>query len=88
MGIPVSAGMLEQKWLRERLDGIMADEKRIASVLTERSRLTEQEATSLFIEAQTKDATYAIGHGIVHEIRDVQIPIGAPIASLTFERKG
>ena len=77
---------LEEKFLRERLDSIKSDQTRIGSVIIERSRLTQNEVEKLFLEAQTKDAAFAAGCGIVHEIRDVQIPAGSPIVSLVFQR--
>jgi ATP-dependent Clp protease, protease subunit len=81
-----SATRFEEKLLRERLGGILADQKRMGSIIEERSKLTAEDIEALFGEAQTKDATYAIGTGIVHEIRDVQIPPGTPVVSLVFQR--
>lgn len=77
---------LEEKFLRERLDGIKADQKRIGSIIRERTKLTEEEVDSLFLEAQTKDAAFAAGRGIVDDVRDVQIPKGSPVISLVFQR--
>lgn len=77
---------LEEKFLRERLDGIEADQRRIGSILVERTSLQDEQVRGLFLEAQTKDSTFAIGCGIVHEIRDVQIPPGGPVVSLVFQR--
>jgi ATP-dependent protease ClpP protease subunit len=76
----------EERQLREMLGGLQADQKRIASVIEERTSLSGDDAEALFLEAQTKDATYAIGTGIVHEVKDVQIPPGAAIVSLVFQR--
>lgn len=78
---------LEEKNLRERLDAILSDQRRIGAIIAQNSTLTEQEIADLFREAQTKDANYAIDKGIVHEIRDVQIPPGSPIVSLVFQRQ-
>jgi ATP-dependent protease ClpP protease subunit len=36
--------------------------------------------------AQTKDATFAASTGIVHEVKDVQIPPGSHVISLVFQR--
>lgn len=83
---PPPGTRLEEKQLREYLDGIAADQKRIASIITERSSLTETEVAELFLEARTKDADYAASHGIVHEVRDVNIPPGVPVQSLVFQR--
>jgi ATP-dependent protease ClpP protease subunit len=72
--------------LRERTDGLLADEKRIGSIIRERTNLRAADVDALFSEAKTKDATEAVSGGIVHEIKDVQIPPGIPIFSLVFQR--
>lgn len=77
---------LEQKHLRELQDGIDADQKRIGAILQERTSLTAEEVSDLFLEARTKDASYAVSRGIVHEVRDVKIPPGTPVNSLVFQR--
>jgi ATP-dependent protease ClpP protease subunit len=87
VGYDVNQGVrLEEKLLRERLDALMSDQRRIGSILEERTQLTTEQVSSLFLEAKTQDATFAIGCGIVHEIRDVQIPDGSPVVSLVFQR--
>jgi ATP-dependent Clp protease, protease subunit len=87
VGFDVSQPMrFEEKLLRERLDGIASDQKRIGSVIKERTKISEDDIAKLFLEMQTKDATFAAGCGIVDEIRDVQIPPGSPIVSLVFQR--
>lgn len=78
----------EEKLLRERLDSILADQNRIGSIMEERTKLNKNEIEGLFRDAQTKDATYAVGRGIVHEVRDVQIPAGSTVVSLVFQRQG
>lgn len=82
---PVGA-RFEEKNLRERLDNILADQKRIASIIEEHSTLDAKDIEPLFREASTKDAAFAVGSGIINEIRDVQIPPGSPILSLVFQR--
>jgi len=77
---------LEQKNLQEKLQGVLADQKRIGSIIQERTSIPETEIDDLFREARTKDAAYALGHGIVHEIREVIIPPGGPVISLVFQR--
>jgi ATP-dependent protease ClpP protease subunit len=87
VGFDISGGeRLEEKGLRERLDGILADQKRMGAIIEERTNLTAEAVEELFRQAQTKDATFAAGTGIVDEIRDVEIPPGSPIASLVFQR--
>ena len=56
------------------------------ALIQERTTITNDQIEGLFREAQTKDAAFAVGCGIVHEIHDVQIPAGAPVVSLVFKR--
>jgi ATP-dependent protease ClpP protease subunit len=77
---------LEEKNLKESLANILSDHKRIGSIITERTKLSEKIVDGLFSEAQTKDATFAISSGIVHEVKDVQIPTGSTVVSLVFQR--
>ena len=87
VGFDVPAGArFEEKVLRERLDSLLNDQKRIGSIIQERTKIGEGDIEGLFREAQTKDAAYAVSSGIVNEIRDVQIPAGAPVFSLVFQR--
>ena len=77
---------IEQKNAQEMLGGILADQKRTASVLVERTNLNNREALNLFKEARTKDSAYAATKGIVSDIRDVNIPAGSAVFSLVFQR--
>lgn len=86
VGFDGSGERLEEKILRERLDSLVADQSRIGAIIEERTNLTAEQVKPLFREAQTKDAAYAVGAGIVHEVRDVQIPPGSPIVTLVFQR--
>jgi len=87
MATPMGAlAVLGEKELRERLGAIQADQKRIGSVIKDRTRLDESIIDALFLEAQTKDANWALSCGIIHEIREVQIPAGCPVVSLVFKR--
>jgi ATP-dependent protease ClpP protease subunit len=88
VGFSVGKGdRFEEKDLHERLDGILNDQKRIGTVISRHTRLTEEEIAGLFRQAQTKDANFAVDKGIVDEIREVQIPAGVPIISLVFQRQ-
>ena len=77
---------LEEKSLRERLDSILQDQRRIGSIIRDRTNLNERQIRNLFREARTKDANYALSVGIIHDIREAQIPAGSPIISLVFQR--
>lgn len=86
VGFDVKGARFEEKDLRERLDGILADQKRIGTIITERTKIPPEEVEALFRQAQTKDAAFAASCGIVDEICDVEIPAGCPVVSLVFQR--
>jgi len=77
---------LEEKNLREWLNGILSDQKRIGEIICKHTKITATESEVLFGEAQTKDVSFAIDKGIIDEVRDVQIPAGSPIVSMVFQR--
>lgn len=81
-GIDVERMRFEEKNLREALDSLVADQKRMADLISSRSSLDAERARELFREAQTKDADMALTAGIVHEICDLTIPSGAQVLTL------
>jgi len=76
---------LEEKNIREMLDNIVSNHSRIGTILEERTQLDKAIIPELFREAQTKDAAFAVGCGIVHEVRDINIPTGSTVISLVFQ---
>ena len=88
VGIDAKDGMrLEERFLRERLDSIEADHNRIASIIGDRATFPENEnIADLFLQEATKDTGYAMARGIIHEVRDVQVPSGVPVLQLVFKR--
>ena len=77
---------LEEKNLKEHLNNILSDQKRIGDIICGRTNISIRESNRLFRNAQTKDVRYAIDKGIIDEVRDVQIPAGVPIVSFIFRR--
>lgn len=86
VGFDIQNLRLEQKNLQESLDALLRDQERIGNILRERSQLNAGEVADLFREARTKDAAFALEKGLVSDIRDVNIPTGAPVISLVFAR--
>ncbi len=82
----ISPVRFEEKNLREGLDSILADQKRIADILRERTSIDAGEAGELFREARTKDTDYALSRGIIGCIEPLQIPSGASIITMVFHR--
>jgi ATP-dependent protease ClpP protease subunit len=77
----------EEKLLKERLDGLLADQKRIGAVIAANTQLSRNDIAKFFREGQTKDAAFAASHGIINQVRDVQFAPSAPILSLVFQRQ-
>lgn len=76
---------LEEKNIREMLTNITSNHERIGSVLEERTKIDKTVIPELFREAQTKDAAFAVSHGIIDEIRDFNVPAGSAVVSLVFQ---
>jgi ATP-dependent Clp protease protease subunit len=61
-----------------RVELINADHKKMASIIKERATFdTVDEIMALFTSQATKEADYALAHGIVHKIEHHQIPAGS-----------
>lgn len=88
VGFDTKAGVrIEEKFLLERLDSLRADQAQIGSIIEQRATFGDgAEIQDLFLQAATKDATWAKAKGIVHDIRDVKVPAGAPVFQLVFQR--
>lgn len=87
VGFDVSQPMrFEEKFLRERLESIVADQKRIGEIIEERTTLTPEQVEVLFREATTKDVAYAVSSGIIDDVRNVEISTSDPVLSLVFQR--
>lgn len=76
---------LEEKNLQEKLNSLLADQRRIGAIIQERTKISEADAAALFRDAQVKDAEYAVRVGLVHEVKDAHIPAGARVASFVFQ---
>ena len=79
------SGWYDERPLREYLEGTLADQRRIGAIIAENTSLKFEQINNFFSTAQTKDADFAVEHGIAHEIRDVVIPTGAPVIPLVFD---
>lgn len=82
---PMDGERLNVNAVREKLDGMLNDQKRICSVICSRTNIESREVDELFKQGQTKDAEFALAKGIVHEIREVKIDPGAPFITIIFK---
>ena len=87
VGFDLAQGQrLEQIKAEEFLQGILSEQKKIGGVIAHETSLVGKDIKGLFRKAQTKDAHFALNKGIIHEIREAQIPVGAPVVPLVFQR--
>lgn len=83
MNFPAQVG-LSHNQLNEVLSRIQTDESKIRGIITDRTSLTEAEISDLFVQGQSKDPTFAIGKGVIHEIIDASIPKDAPVITVNI----
>lgn len=73
---------LEERNLRQWLDSVVADNKRMGGIIAGRTNLSARRAGILFREQRVRDALWALQHGFVHQIADPQIPAGTNVLQL------
>lgn len=71
--------------MREHVSSITADENKIAGILSSRTKLDPGEINQLFLQGEAKDPIFAFDKGIIHEIRELEIPKNAAIITLNFQ---
>ena len=68
--------------MQETISRFDSAEQLSARIIGERSKLTEKEVRELFRQGQSKDPQFALDKGLIHEIREVTVPDGAPLHSI------
>ena len=71
--------------VREILSGLQQSEDLIRELVVQRSKLTETEMLALLQQGETKDPAFALQKGIINEIRDFSLPMGAQIVTAYFQ---
>lgn len=79
-----SKDQLEIKDVQEKLDGLLSDQKRIGSIIAERTEVLEREVEQFFRQGHTIDATYAVMKGMADGIKEVSITSKTPLVTLVF----
>jgi len=70
--------------LLERLSMVRQDENKIAGIIASRSTLSGEEIRKLFHQGESKDLAFAQEKGIIHEIREANIPKDAPFITVNL----
>ena len=76
------AASLTYSQMQETINRFNAAEQLTAQIIGEQTKLTTEEVRDLFRQGQAKEPTFALEKGLIHEIRDVNIPDGAPLYSI------
>jgi ATP-dependent Clp protease, protease subunit len=74
-----SPALIPTNTLAEWLEGSRADEKKIADIIKENTKLSVEQATRFFQQAATMDAAAALDAGIIDKVQELQIRAGAPV---------
>lgn len=77
---------LTEPLLKDHLDSLTADHKRMGSVLEQHTTLTGEQVVALFEHASTKDAAWAENVGMIQAASEPKVPVGVPVHSLVFNR--
>lgn len=67
--------------LREHLNGLEQDQKKISNIITQSTKITPEELDSLFIQGETKTPEFALEKGFIHEIKPLSIEPNALLVS-------
>ena len=73
---------LEERNLRQFLDSVVADNKRMGGIIASRTDLTERSAGALFREQKTRESAWALKNGFVHDVRDPSIAPGTNVVKI------
>jgi len=68
--------------MQETMSRFDAAEQLSAQIIGNRTSLTAEEVRELFRQGQSKTPQFALEKGLIHEIKDVQIPSGAPLHAI------
>jgi ATP-dependent protease ClpP protease subunit len=75
---------LTKNQLHEAVSGITISENKISGIIAEHTKLTIAEIGKLFLQGESKDATFALDKGIVGEILNPKIPKSEGILSFNI----
>jgi hypothetical protein len=70
--------------LKETLSSFEREEMKIASIVAERTKMSEAEIRELFRQGEAKDLAFAIEKGVIHEVKDPAVPKDAPLITVNL----
>jgi ATP-dependent protease ClpP protease subunit len=72
-----NAGGVGKLILKENLSRLDGMETRMAETISQNSKLSIEELRNLFLQGEGKDINFALEKGIIHEIKNPEIPQGS-----------
>ena len=77
---------LDEPTIKDKLELIVTDNKKIADIISSRTSINAKEAADLFRQQATKDTVYAHKNILIHAVREFAVPKGLQIFQLVFKR--
>ncbi len=71
--------------LAEFSSQLRQDEQKMSNIYTERTKLTESEVRELFMQGESKAPAFAKEKEIIHDIRNIIVPQGAPFVTINLK---
>lgn len=87
VGFDITQARFEEKQIKEKLEIIKRDQKLIADIIADRTKLGVAEVEQMFLEAKTMTPEEAQQKQIIQEVKESQIPAGAQVVQFVFQRK-
>ena len=73
--------------INEKKSQLDNDQKKIAGIISDNTSIAEEEILGFFVQGETKSLDFAQEKGIIHGIKDPQIPKNAPLISININFK-
>ncbi len=70
--------------LRERVSQVEQDEIKLAGIMVENTKMENDEIKELFLKGESKPLVFAVGKGIINEVRKFVIPANKYLMSINF----
>lgn len=82
VGYGFGQAYLTKSQISEGLSIVSEAENKIAGIIAKSSNLSEAEVRQLFMEGESKSATYAKEKGVITSLKEASIPSGAPVYTI------
>ena len=74
----------EEKDVKEKYESLRSDNGILSDIISKQTNLTSQEIEEMFFKGTTLESSDAKAKGIIHDIKEVTLPKGAPFAQIVL----